>query len=166
MVEVLNYAGPMPETVGAAVGAPVGAAVGAAVGVTEIVDLVWELVAQMHEHFHTRIAELGLSPPQAMALRGLDPDEPVPMGTLACRLRCDASNITGIVDRLEAKQLVERRVAASDRRVKTLVFTAKGRAVRRRLDAVLLDESPAVARLTRAEQRAFRELLRRLVTPL
>jgi len=161
---VLNYAGSMPETVGAgALGVPVGAA---AVGVEGIVDLVWELVAQMHEHFHTRIAELGLSPPQAMALRGLDPDAPMPMGALACRLRCDASNITGIVDRLEAKQLVERRVAASDRRVKTLVFTTKGRAVRRRLDAVLLDESPAVARLTRAEQRVFRELLRRAVTPL
>ena len=161
---MLNYAGSMPETVGAgALGVPVGAA---AVGVEGIVDLVWELVAQMHEHFHTRIAELGLSPPQAMALRGLDPDAPMPMGALACRLRCDASNITGIVDRLEAKQLVERRVAASDRRVKTLVFTTKGRAVRRRLDAILLDESPAVARLTRAEQRVFRELLRRAVTPL
>jgi DNA-binding MarR family transcriptional regulator len=162
MVEVLNYAGPMPERIGA----PVGAAVGAAVGAEEIVDLVWQLVGQMHEHFHTRIADLGLSPPQAMALRGLDPDEPVPMGALACRLRCDASNVTGIVDRLEAKQLVERSVAAGDRRVKTLVFTVKGRAVRRRLDAALLDESPAVARLTPAEQRAFRELLRRVVTPL
>jgi len=153
----------MPETVGATA---VGATAGAPVDATEIVDLVWELVAQMHQHFLTRIAELGLSPPQAMALRGLDPDAPVPMGALACRLRCDASNVTGIVDRLEAKQLVERRVAASDRRVKTLVFTAKGRAVRRRLDAVLLDEPPAVARLTRAEQRVFRELLRRVVTPL
>ena len=148
----------MPETVGT------GAATTA--GAEEIVDLVWQLVAEMHQHFHTRIAELGLSPPQAMALRGLDPDEPVPMGALACRLRCDASNVTGIVDRLEAKQLVERRVAASDRRVKVLVFTAKGRAVRRRLEAALLDESPPVARLTPAEQRAFRELLRRVVTPL
>ena len=162
MLEVLNYAGPMPETVGAAVRVAAGAPVGAA----EIVELVWELVAQMHEHFHSRIAELGLSPPQAMALRGLDPDQPVPMGALACRLRCDASNVTGIVDRLEAKRLIERRVAVGDRRVKTLVFTSKGRAVRRRLDAALLDESPAVARLTRAEQRVFRELLRRVVTPL
>ena len=140
--------------------------VGSAVAGEEIVDLVWQLVGQMRQHFHTRIAELGLSPTQAMALRGLDPDAPVPMGALACTLRCDASNVTGIVDRLEAKGLVERRVAARDRRVKTLVFTAKGRAVRRRLEAALLDESPPVARLTPAEQRVFRELLRRVVTPL
>jgi MarR family transcriptional regulator, organic hydroperoxide resistance regulator len=158
---VLNYAEPMRETAGPTVRAPGGETVAG-----EIVDLVWQLVAQMHQHFHTRIAELGLSPPQAMALRGLDPDQPVPMGALACKLRCDASNVTGIVDRLEAKQLVERRVAAGDRRVKTLVFTAKGRAVRRRLEAALLDESPPVARLTPAEQRVFRELLRRVVTPL
>ena len=151
MLEVLNYAGGMRET---------------EVGGAEIVDLVWQLVGQMHQHFHTRIAELGLSPPQAMALRGLDPDEPVPMGALACKLGCDASNVTGIIDRLEAKELVERRVAASDRRVKTLVFTAKGRVVRHRLEAALLDESPPVARLTPAEQRVFRELLRRVVTPL
>ena len=132
----------------------------------EIVDLVWQLVGEMHQHFQARIEELGLSPPQAMALRGLDPDDPVAMRELACRLRCDASNITGIVDRLEAKGLVERRVAVRDRRVKTLVFTAKGRAVRRRLEAALLDESPPVARLTPAEQRELRALLRRIVTPL
>jgi DNA-binding MarR family transcriptional regulator len=131
----------------------------------EIVDLVWRLVDEMHEHFHTRIAALGLSLPQAMALRGLDPDDPVAMRELACRLRCDASNITGIVDRLEAKGLVERRVAVGDRRVKTLVFTAKGRAVRRRLEAALLDESPPVVRLTPVEQREFRALLRRIITP-
>lgn len=132
----------------------------------ELVELAWQLVSQMHEHLHTRISALGLSPPQAMALRGLDPDDPVAMGELACRLRCDASNITGIIDRLETKGLVERRVAASDRRVKTLVFTPKGRAVRRRLDTLLLEESPPVARLAPAQQRALRELLRRVVTPL
>jgi DNA-binding MarR family transcriptional regulator len=132
----------------------------------ELVELAWQLVSQMHEHLHTRISALGLSPPQAMALRGLDPDDPVAMGELACRLRCDASNITGIIDRLETKGLVERRVAASDRRVKTLVFTPKGRAVRRRLDTLLLDQSPPVARLAPAQQRALRELLRRVVTPL
>ena len=76
----------------------------------EIVDLVWQLVGEMHEHFQTRIAELGLSPPQAMALRGLDPDDPVAMRELACRLRCDASNITGIVDAW--RMCVPKKVAA------------------------------------------------------
>jgi DNA-binding MarR family transcriptional regulator len=132
----------------------------------EIVDLLWQLVDEMHRHFHTCISALGLSPPQAMALRGLDGDDPVAMRELACRLRCDASNITGIVDRLEAKGLVERQVAPRDRRVKTLVFTEKGRAVRRRLDAALLDGSPPLARLTPAELRELRALLQRVVTPL
>jgi DNA-binding MarR family transcriptional regulator len=132
----------------------------------EIVELVWELVGRLRGHFVQCLAELDLSPQQAMALRGLDPDRPVPMRELACTLRCDASNITGIVDRLEAKGLLERRVAVDDRRVKTLVFTPRGRAVRRRLQEALLDESPAVARLSPREQQMFRDLLRRIVTPL
>lgn len=131
---------------------------------TEAWKLMMKLVWAHRGRFIESVGELGLSPMQAHTLRFLQ--QPLPMSELADTLWCDASNVTGIVDRLEAKRLVERRVAVGDRRVKTLVFTSKGRAVRRRLDAALLDESPAVARLTRAEQRVFRELLRRVVTPL
>ena len=53
-------------------------------------------------------AELGLGFAQAHALRMLDPEEPLPMSALAERLFCDASNVTGIVDRLESRGLVER----------------------------------------------------------
>ena len=48
------------------------------------------------------------------------------MSALAAALQCDNSNVTGIVDRLEAQGLVERRPAAHDRRVKTLVVTTEG----------------------------------------
>ena len=41
------------------------------------------------------------------------------MSALAHALHCDNSNVTGIVDRLEAAGLVERRAAEHDRRVKT-----------------------------------------------
>ena len=55
-----------------------------------------------------KLAELGLTLRQAHALRLLDPEEPMPMSALAERLFCDASNVTGIADRLEARGLVER----------------------------------------------------------
>jgi DNA-binding MarR family transcriptional regulator len=48
------------------------------------------------------------------------------MGSLAEEWKCDASTATWIVDRLEAKGLVERRAHATDRRVKLVVLTPRG----------------------------------------
>jgi DNA-binding MarR family transcriptional regulator len=59
--------------------------------------------------------EFDLQPPQQMVLGLLD--EPRPMGELALEMHCDSSNITGIVDRLEERGLVERTAVARDRRV-------------------------------------------------
>src|SRR4051812_46480918 len=92
-----------------------------------------EAWALMHELFHASrrrflavASEFDLSPPQVRALGVLDPDRPVPMSELADALHCDNSNVTGIVDRLEDRGLVERRSAAHDRRVKMLAVTARG----------------------------------------
>jgi len=84
--------------------------------------------------------ELGLTPAQAMALKSLD--RPLPMSTLADVLACDASNITGIVDKLESRGLIARRGAEHDRRVKMLCVTELGRSLRNRLVGRLL-EPPA-----------------------
>jgi DNA-binding MarR family transcriptional regulator len=48
------------------------------------------------------------------------------MRQLAARLRCDASHVTGIVDGLERRGLVERWPAPDDRRVKHLMPTEEG----------------------------------------
>ena len=54
------------------------------------------------------------------------------MGELANAMHCDNSNITGIVDRLEEKGLVERRPADHDRRVKLIAPTPEGASLRER----------------------------------
>src|SRR5215212_10642855 len=84
---------------------------------------------------------LGLGFAQAHALRMLDPEEPRPMSALAERLFCDASNVTGLVDRLERRGLVERRSAEGDRRVKALTLTAAGVELREEVMA-LVSEPP------------------------
>jgi DNA-binding MarR family transcriptional regulator len=48
------------------------------------------------------------------------------MGSLAEEWKCDASTATWIVDRLEAKGLVQRRPHPTDRRVKLVVLTPRG----------------------------------------
>jgi MarR family transcriptional regulator, organic hydroperoxide resistance regulator len=108
-------------------------------------------------------AELELSPAQCHVLHLIEPDRPIPMGELAETLACDASNVTGLVDRLESRGLVRRRPSAGDRRVKVLVLTPTGS----RLRALLLDRMrtppSALERLSLREQHALVRILTRLL---
>jgi DNA-binding MarR family transcriptional regulator len=108
-------------------------------------------------------AEAGLSAPQVFALLALTPDEPVPMSDLAGVLRCDASNVTGLTDRLETRGLVERRPAPHDRRVRHLVLTDAGLALREQVAARLEEPPPGFAELTADEARTLRDLLKKVV---
>ena len=123
--------------------------------------LMFELMHLSKRRFMAIASEFELSPPQVMALRQLDPDEPKPMNELALALRCDNSNVTGIVDRLEDRGLVERHSARRDRRVKMLVVTDRGAEVRRQLAERLAAAPEPLARLSDEDQRALRDVLRR-----
>lgn len=129
--------------------------------VQEAWSLVGKLFWQMRPKMLAVAGELGLTPPQMFALRALDPDQPVPMRELAAQLHCDSSNVTGLVDGLEAQGLVERRSAEHDRRVRMLVVTERGAQVRRRIDEAVEAVPPALASLSADDQRALRDILRR-----
>jgi DNA-binding MarR family transcriptional regulator len=109
------------------------------------------------------LGKLGLSFPQAHALRLLEPEKPMPMSALADLLFCDASNVTGIVDRLEARGLVERGSAEGDRRVKALAITPAGVELREEVLAIMSEPPDAIAALTASDQRALRDILARAV---
>src|SRR3981081_1475884 len=119
---------------------------------------VSELGRRLTAFLEEQISALELTVPQAMLLRSLD--GPLPMNQLASRLHCDASNVTGIVDRLEARGLVERRVKPGDRRIKEIALTPEGKRVRRRI-AATTSSVPGLSRLSRSDQRALGELLTR-----
>jgi DNA-binding MarR family transcriptional regulator len=101
---------------------------------------------------------LGLTVPQAQLLRMLD--APLAMNQIASRLHCDASNITGIVDRLEARGLVARGVKPGDRRIKVIELTAEGKRVRKKV-AAMSSSVPGLSQLTKSEQKALDALLTR-----
>jgi DNA-binding MarR family transcriptional regulator len=63
------------------------------------------------------------------------------------------------VDALEGRGLVERTTPPGDRRVRALVTTPEGRAVRARLDRRLREDNPVLARLERPALRQLEELL-------
>src|SRR5436309_5498978 len=102
---------------------------------------VWRMMAefswaalQRGRHFGI-LKELGLTPGHLKVLGALTPGEPRPMGTIADACNCDASQATWLIDRLEERGLVERKVVPTDRRVKAVVLTPLGESTRQQLFA-------------------------------
>jgi DNA-binding MarR family transcriptional regulator len=108
-------------------------------------------------------AEFDLTPMQGHAFRILDPERPVAMSALADSLTCDASNVTGIVDKLESRGLITRQGAEGDRRIKMLVVTDKGRKLRDQLWARTMEPPAAVLSLSADTRRRLAEALRAIV---
>ena len=123
--------------------------------------LFWRIFTADKPRRMATMNELGLAPMQSMALMQLRPGEPMPMSALAHALMCDNSNVTGIVDRLEAQGLVERRPSEHDRRVKTLVVTPKGIELRGELERRMGVPPPPLANLSDEDAVALRDILQR-----
>src|SRR6266566_147033 len=138
-------------------------------GSVSLADQAWALLLQVafervHAHFAAAVAELDLAPVQAKALHELNVEPPISMRELAERLKSDPSNVTGLIDRLEARGLVERRPDPSDRRIKGLALTSGGARMRERLFARLYSAPPAVAELSEPDQRCLRDVLQRILS--
>lgn len=127
----------------------------------EIAGLLFRVTEQTRAVFESTARRFELTPPQARAL--LELEQPAPMRAVADRLRCDASNITGIADRLESRGLITREPDPNDRRVKTLVLTDSGRRARAELERAARS-SPAMAALTPRERTSLRRLLAKMST--
>ncbi|GAA3090240.1 MarR family winged helix-turn-helix transcriptional regulator [Streptomyces rectiviolaceus] len=132
-----------------------------AIAERQLCGLVNGMADQIAEHLRGRAARLGLTAPQATALRELA--GPMTMRELAERMSCEPSNATFVVDKLEKQELIERRPHPSDRRAKQLVLTTEGGALRERLLGLLAEDSPLAA-LTQKEQDALRGLLQQAIS--
>jgi len=103
--------------------------------------------------------EHDLRPAAFGALRMLD--EPRTMGTLAALLHCDNSNVTGIVDNLEDKNLAVRFPSEVDRRIKVVELSVKGEKLRRRLMEEMAKPPDWVEALSEKDRKALRDILQR-----
>jgi DNA-binding MarR family transcriptional regulator len=128
----------------------------------DIIRLVDGFLGLVWTRFFARIAEFQLSAPEAKALKFLAADRPLTMRELAAKLHSNPSNVTVVVGKLEARGLV-RRTGAEDRRIKGVQLTEEGLALCRRLAARLVEDHPAVSRLSPAQREAFRKILRQIV---
>jgi len=118
---------------------------GAKAAPVELVSLLRTAYAAQAE-IETKLSVVGLSLAKLLALKALsDAGESLPLGQLAERLSCVKSNVTQLVDRLEADGFVARKPDPDDRRTRLAVLTTAGR--------------KACKEGTRLQQEAERELL-------
>jgi DNA-binding MarR family transcriptional regulator len=127
----------------------------------ELVRLVFELTEQLQHRYEAVAGEHGLTRQQATLL-GLV-TEPRPMSHLAASLQRDASNITGLVDRLERQGHVRRERDPADRRVSLVVATPEGAALHARFEDALYAEGLPFDALSEPDRRRLATLLAALV---
>jgi MarR family transcriptional regulator, organic hydroperoxide resistance regulator len=93
---------------------------------------VWFRLMRLETRMRTAVAEglreIGLSVPQCDVLTTLTEQEGVSQQDLAKRLYVTKGNISGLIDRLVAAGLVERRAIAADKRQHAIFLTTAGRA--------------------------------------
>jgi DNA-binding MarR family transcriptional regulator len=131
-----------------------------AIAERQLCGLVNGMADRIADHLRRRAASLGLTAPQATALRELS--GPMTMKELAERMSCEPSNATFVVDKLEKQSLIERRPHPTDRRARQLVLTPEGTALRERLLELLGGDSP-LGGLTQEEQHTLHQLLERAI---
>jgi DNA-binding MarR family transcriptional regulator len=129
----------------------------------EVVGLWFEMQARLETHFTELAAQHGLSAVQAKVLMQLQPDGALTMRALAGQLQYDASNLTGVVDRLEEMGAVRRRPQPNDRRAKGVVLTAEGQRLRQAFWDRLTNKSGPLGSLGSRDLTSLRTLLRTAV---
>lgn len=115
--------------------------------------------------FLQETGESGLTPVQYGALQAVANRPAIDQRTLSGLIGLDTSTLAGVIDRLEARGLVERKASAEDRRVKLVSPTTEGRAaLAAALPAMLRAQDRILAPLSPADRLAFARMLDTLVT--
>ena len=121
---------------------------------------LWDLTNAYEAAFDRAAQNAGLTAAQACLLTCLS-EGSCTMGDLATELLCDASNVTQLVGRLEARGLVTREPDEHDRRARRVSITAAGRRQRRAVEQVFTFPAERIGLLSEAEQRRLRTCSRR-----
>ncbi len=110
--------------------------------------------------FVEEVGDIGLTPVQYSALQTVCNQPGIDQKTLAATIGYDTSTIAGVIDRLEARGLLERQVSATDRRARQLAPTPEGtRALAAVVPRMLRAQERLVQPLTAAERKEFMRLM-------
>ena len=111
-----------------------------------------------------KVASLGVTGVQAMILTFLSEEDMITSKQLGERTILDSATLTGILDRLEATGMIERRSNPEDRRAIMIGLTETGRAVGDTLKGAMEEANQQfLVGMSREEEIMFRGLLKRLL---
>jgi DNA-binding MarR family transcriptional regulator len=128
----------------------------------QVLELFWTVSQAFFDNYDEAAAHHDLTRMQAFVLAHLL-SGPKPMRSLAGHLKCEPSNITGLVDRMEARGLVTREPDPEDRRVKNITATDLGRESFEAVWSGLTFAAEPLGALTVEERETLRNLLQRMV---
>ena len=132
-------------------------------------NLYWKLfrVAIEAKHNLMDMAEShGLTIMQLYTLCLLEADASIPMNSLSSTLSCDASNVTGIVDRLLQHDYIKREENPKDRREKMITLSPKGAKICEQISKTFVSAEPkALQSLSKEEQNQLHKILSKVLAP-
>ena len=132
----------------------------------EVSALFGALVPAIERRFQKVTSQQGLTRAQRQLLVQLPTDQPLSQREMSERLRCAPSSVVGVIDSLEQRGWLTRRVDSADRRINVLVLTPAGREAREHLIQQLLEPPTAISRLSMPAQEQLRDVLRAVVQEL
>lgn len=110
------------------------------------------------------VGDLKLTPVQYSSLQTICNQPGIDQKTLATTIGFDTSTIAGVIDRLEARGLLERKVSPTDRRARLITPTEKGtQMLKAVVPRMLRSQDRLLAPLTKAERNEFMRLMKVLV---
>lgn len=137
----------------------------------EIHNMAGHLIRRMNQIstsvFQTRMKEHGidLTQVQFAALNAIRAYPETDQATLAGLIAYDRATIGGVVDRLEAKGLIERKVRPEDRRARQLTITEQGQKVLAEMSPLVRDlQAQILNGLSASERETFLQLAEKAAT--
>lgn len=139
--------------------------------VIKLDDMPGHLFRRLHQlavtRFTAEMDDAGLTPIQWAALLTTSQRPGLDQSTLSREIYIDTSTIAGVLDRLEARGLIQRRLSTEDRRLRLLYLTDEGAALLKQASvAVVGMQKWLVEPLTVDERAMFTQLMLKVLNRL
>ena len=128
-----------------------------------VLQALRQIIHAVDRHSRHLVGKHRITGPQLITILTIEKNEPVTASTLAARIYLSPSTMIGILDRLEAKDLIRRARDSKDRRLVYVTLTDAGRALASHAPSPLQDTlAKALGQLPEIERIMIAESLERI----